>query len=85
MILNFARAAVALAAALWLTPAPFSQAMAQQAKYVAKLRTLKTDTNPLVFNINMAGGHGGSSGRYDRLRETAFDFAFILMQLGTQK
>jgi oligopeptidase B len=54
----------------------------EPAKYVAKLRTLKTDKNPLVFRINMAGGHGGSSGRYDRLRETAFDYAFILWQMG---
>jgi oligopeptidase B len=54
----------------------------ESAKYVAKLRTLKTDKNPLVFKINMAGGHGGSSGRYDRLRETAFDYAFILWQMG---
>ena len=57
----------------------------EPAKYVAKLRTMKTDKNPLVFKINMAGGHGGSSGRYDRLRETAFDFAFILTQLGIAK
>ncbi len=57
----------------------------EPAKYVAKLRTLKTDTNPLIFKINMAGGHGGSSGRYDRLRETAFDYAFILTQLGIEK
>lgn len=54
----------------------------EPAKYVAKLRTLKTDKNPLVFKINMAGGHGGSSGRYDRLREIAFDYAFLLTQLG---
>ena len=54
----------------------------EPAKYVAKLRTLKTDKNPLVFKINMAGGHGGSSGRYDRLREAAFDYAFLLTQLG---
>jgi oligopeptidase B len=54
----------------------------EPAKYVAKLRTLKTDSNPLVFKINMAGGHGGSSGRYDRLRELAFDYAFVLTQLG---
>jgi oligopeptidase B len=56
----------------------------EPAKYVAKLRTLKTDTNPLVFRINMAGGHGGSSGRYDRLKELAFDYAFVLTQLGIQ-
>ena len=54
----------------------------EPAKYVAKLRTLKTDSNPLVFKINMAGGHGGSSGRYDRLHELAFDYAFVLTQLG---
>jgi oligopeptidase B len=56
----------------------------EPAKYVAKLRTLKTDTNPLVFKINMAGGHGGSSGRYDRLKELAFDYAFVLTQLGIE-
>ena len=54
----------------------------EPAKYVAKLRTLKTDSNPLVFKINMAGGHGGSSGRYDRLRELAFDYAFVFKELG---
>jgi oligopeptidase B len=57
----------------------------EPAKYVAKLRTLKTDSNPLVFKINMAGGHGGSSGRYDRLRELAFDYAFVFTQLGITK
>ncbi len=54
----------------------------EPAKYVAKLRTLKTDKNPLIFKINMAGGHGGSSGRYDRLKENAFDYAFVLTQAG---
>jgi oligopeptidase B len=54
----------------------------EPAKYVAKLRTLKTDQNPLIFKINMAGGHGGSSGRYDRLKERAFDYAFILKEVG---
>ncbi len=57
----------------------------EPAKYVAKLRTLKTDANPLLFKINMAAGHGGSSGRYDALRETALDYAFILSQLGIVK
>ena len=57
----------------------------EPAKYVAKLRTLKTDENPLIFKINMAGGHGGSSGRYDRLKETAFDYAFILGQMGISR
>ena len=54
----------------------------EPAKYVARLRSLKTDKNPLVFKINMAGGHGGSSGRYDRIRETAFDYAFLVKTLG---
>ena len=54
----------------------------EPAKYVAKLRTLKTDTRPLLFKINLDAGHGGASGRYDHLREIAFDYAFILTQLG---
>jgi oligopeptidase B len=54
----------------------------EPAKYVARLRALKTDPNPLVFRINMAAGHGGASGRYDRLREIAFDYAFTLWQVG---
>jgi oligopeptidase B len=53
----------------------------ESAKYVARLRATKTDSNPLVFKVNMAGGHGGSSGRYDKLHETAFDYAFLLTQL----
>jgi oligopeptidase B len=56
----------------------------EPAKYVARLRALKTDTNPLVFKINMAAGHGGSSGRYDRLKEVAFDYSFVLWQLGVE-
>jgi len=51
-------------------------------KYVAKMRTLKTDKNPLLFHCVMAGGHGGSSGRYDNLKEQAFRFAFALDQMG---
>ena len=54
----------------------------EPAKYVAKLRTLRTDTNTLLLKTNMAAGHGGASGRYDALREDAFDYAFILKQLG---
>jgi len=54
----------------------------EPAKYVAKLRTLKTDANPLLLKTNMAAGHGGASGRYDALREAAFDYAFILWQMG---
>jgi oligopeptidase B len=57
----------------------------EPAKYVAKLRAMKTDSNPLVFNVNMdPAGHGGKSGRYDKLREVAFDYAFILWQLGVE-
>ena len=44
----------------------------EPAKYVAKLRTLKTDKNPLLFKCNMDAGHGGASGRYDHLKEDAF-------------
>ncbi|HZF67668.1 MAG TPA: S9 family peptidase [Gemmatirosa sp.] len=51
-------------------------------KWVAKLRTVKTDANPLLLRMNMAGGHGGSSGRYDQLREQAFRFAFMLDAVG---
>jgi oligopeptidase B len=54
----------------------------EPAKWVAKLRAMKTDANPLYFKINLAGGHGGSSGRYDRLRETAFRYAFMLDAVG---
>lgn len=57
----------------------------EPAKYVAKLRTLKSDHNVLVLKTNMAAGHGGSSGRYDHLREIAFDYAFMLTQLGIQR
>lgn len=54
----------------------------EAAKYVAKLRALKTDDHLLLLKINMGAGHGGSSGRYDALRENAFDYAFLLTQLG---
>ena len=54
----------------------------EPAKWVAKLRTMKTDSNPLLFRTNMAGGHGGSSGRYDALREEAFRYAFMLDAVG---
>jgi oligopeptidase B len=54
----------------------------EPAKYVARLRTLKTDPNPLLFKTNLEAGHGGASGRYDFLHEVAFDYAFILGQLG---
>ncbi len=54
----------------------------EPAKYVAKLRTLKTDDNPLLLVTNMQAGHGGASGRYDYLKEIAFDYAFLLRELG---
>ncbi len=53
----------------------------EPAKWVAKLRPLKIDDRPLLFKIDMASGHGGPSGRYDYLREIAFDYAFVLWQL----
>ncbi|TMB19698.1 MAG: S9 family peptidase [Deltaproteobacteria bacterium] len=54
----------------------------EPAKYVAKLRAVKTDSNPLLFHIKMdPAGHGGASGRYDRLKDVAYDYAFILRQL----
>jgi oligopeptidase B len=54
----------------------------ESAKYVAKLRTVKTDSNPLLLKTNMGAGHGGASGRYDYLREIALDYAFFLTHLG---
>jgi oligopeptidase B len=54
----------------------------EPAKYVAKLRTLKTDNNPLLLVTNMKAGHGGASGRYDYLKEIALDYAFLLRELG---
>jgi len=54
----------------------------EPAKYVAKLRTLKTDSNPLLLQTNMEAGHGGASGRYDSYKERARDLAFVLKVLG---
>jgi oligopeptidase B len=53
----------------------------EPAKYVARLRARSPETS-LLFKINMAAGHGGASGRYDYLREIAFDYAWILSRLG---
>jgi oligopeptidase B len=53
----------------------------EPAKYVAKLRRLKTDKNPLLLHTNLTAGHGGASGRYDYLKEIAFDYAFLIRQL----
>jgi oligopeptidase B len=54
----------------------------EAAKYAARLRTLKTNDAPLLLRTLMDAGHGGASGRYDALRETASDYAFILWQTG---
>jgi oligopeptidase B len=57
----------------------------EAAKYVAKLRAMKTDGNVLLLKTNMGAGHGGASGRYDFLREIAFDYAFLLGELGIRE
>lgn len=57
----------------------------EPAKYVAKLRANKTDTNPLLLHCIMSGGHGGPSGRYDDLKEEALQQAFVLWQLGIER
>ena len=54
----------------------------EPAKWVAKLRATKSDDNILILKTNMGAGHGGKSGRFESLRETAEEFAFILWQLG---
>jgi oligopeptidase B len=56
----------------------------EPAKYVARLRIFKTNATPLLLHINMEAGHGGASGRYDYLKEIAFDYAFLLTQLGVE-
>jgi oligopeptidase B len=55
----------------------------EPAKYVAKMRAMRTDHNSLILKTNMSpAGHGGASGRYDRLHEVAFDYAYFLAQMG---
>jgi len=54
----------------------------EPAKWTAKLRELKTDNNLLLLKTNMGAGHGGASGRYESLKETAFEYAFVLDRLG---
>jgi oligopeptidase B len=55
----------------------------EPAKYVAKMRATRTDHNTLIFKTNLSpAGHGGASGRYDRLHEASFDYAYILTQMG---
>jgi oligopeptidase B len=53
----------------------------EPAKWVARLRATRTDRNPLLFKIQMEAGHGGRSGRFERLRDTAEEFAFMLSLL----
>jgi oligopeptidase B len=52
------------------------------AKFAAKIRAMKTDNNPLLLKTNMGAGHGGASGRYDALHDIAYDYAFMLTQMG---
>ena len=56
----------------------------EPAKWVAKLRALKTDANVLLLKTNMGAGHGGKSGRFDGLKEVAEEYAFILLALGVE-
>ena len=53
----------------------------EPAKWVARLRALKTDQNPLLLKTDMGAGHFGASGRYEHLKETAFNYAFLLRTL----
>ena len=57
----------------------------EPAKYVAKLRSLKTDNNILLLHMDMTSGHGGATGRYDSIKDWAFEFAFILNRVGINK
>ncbi len=58
----------------------------EPSKYVARLRTLKTDSNPLLLKMKMdPAGHGGASGRYDRLKDNAFEYAWLLEQVGIRE
>jgi len=57
----------------------------EPAKWVAKLRDLKTDKNVLLMHTNMEAGHGGASGRFKALEEIAMEYAFIFQQLGIKE
>jgi oligopeptidase B len=57
----------------------------EPAKWVARLRVTKTDGNPLILKTNLEAGHGGASGRFRRLKETAFQYAFILDLAGIKE
>ena len=55
------------------------------AKFAAKVREFKTDNNVVMLKTNMGAGHGGASGRFDRLKEIAFEYAYALTQVGIRK
>ena len=54
----------------------------EPAKWIAKLRDLKTDDNLLIMDCNMETGHGGASGRFERIKEVALEYAFMFMLEG---
>ena len=56
----------------------------EPAEYVARLRNKKTDANPLLFHINMKDGHGGKSGRFERLNDIAREYVFFLDLAGAR-
>jgi oligopeptidase B len=57
----------------------------EPAKWIAKLRAVKTDQNPMYLHVDMEAGHGGKSGRFQRYREIAMEYAFVLDQAGIRK
>jgi oligopeptidase B len=57
----------------------------EPAKWVARLRRLKTDSHPVLFKINMEAGHGGKSGRFQHYRELAEEYAFLVDQAGAEE
>ncbi|MBI5010888.1 MAG: prolyl oligopeptidase family serine peptidase, partial [Bacteroidia bacterium] len=57
----------------------------EPAKWVAKLRAMKTDDNLLVMDVNMSAGHGGASGRFERYRITALEYTFIIDLAGIKE
>jgi len=63
----------------------FTERFHEPLKYVAKLRSMKTDDNILILHMDMDSGHGGATGRYDSIKDTAFEFAFILNRVGIAK